>query len=278
MNLTHIDIHSHLYFPDYDADRDEVIARMKEQGVGTITIGTTLETSREAVQLAQEHEHLWACVGIHPAHDLTELPAVAEVASTLRTMLSEKKVVAIGECGLDYFRMHADPEKTAAQKVLQHELFEMQVQLSIEMGKPLMLHIRDGKNAATNSAESAHADVLTLLRTYKKEYGDKLRANCHFFSGPVELAKQYLELGFMLSFTGVVTFTPQYNDAIKYVPAGSFMIETDAPFVAPVPHRGKRNEPTYVIEVLKKVAEIRGDDTEVLKVQLLNTAKNFFSL
>jgi len=286
--MKYIDIHCHLDSEDYNSDREEVLTRMKEMEMGAITIGADLESSKKAVEIAEQNENVWACIGVHP-NCLTEksnntVSALGHKDNALETVLSDfspdgyfeklvknPKVVAIGECGLDYFRMEDKSEKEK-----QKELFKKQIEFAIKYDKPLMLHIRDAHSA--NSGQ-AYDDALSILESYKKAEGpeaEKLNGNVHFFAGDVSVAKRFLDLGFSMSFTGVVTFTHDYDEVIKFLPINSIMAETDAPWVAPIPFRGKRNEPTYVVEVIKKLAEIRGESVEVLNDQMLENFKRVF--
>jgi TatD DNase family protein len=244
-----IDAHAHLNFTDYDADRGEVIARAREEGLGMINVGTDLETSRQVVELAKNNPDMWATIGLHPTDHEQSFDREAFLS-----LAREERVVAIGECGLDYFR--SSPE-TAAQ---QQELFIKQIELANEVGKPLMLHIRN-----------AYQDAYELVKAHAKVKGD-----VHFFAGNWEEAKLFLDLGFTLSFTGVITFANSYDEVIKNVPLDMILAETDCPFVAPAPYRGKRNEPSYVQEVVKRLAEIKGLRVEELsKATLANTARVF---
>lgn len=261
--MKYIDTHCHLDSIDFDIDREEILERMKSLDMGAITIGADLESSRKAIEIAKQNDKIWACVGMHPEHitidhlDLTESDgAIFE----LEKLITDPKVVAIGECGLDYFRL-ANQE----QKKLQKKLFESQIDLALKYKKPLMLHIRE-----------AYDDALYILEDYKKQSGEKLRGNVHFFAGNTEIAKKFLNLGFTLSFTGVVTFARDYDEVIKYIPQAAIMSETDAPWVAPIPFRGKRNEPAYVIEVVKKLAEIRGENVDELNNAIVANAKRVF--
>ena len=288
--MKYIDIHCHLDSLDYDSDREEVLVRMREKEIGTITIGADLESSKKAFEIAEQNENVWACIGVHP-NCLTEksnntVSALGHKDNALETVLSDfspdgyfeklvknPKVVAIGECGLDYFRMEDKSEKEK-----QKELFKKQIEFAIKYDKPLMLHIRDAHSA--NSGQ-AYDDALSILESYKKAEGpeaEKLNGNVHFFAGDVSVAKRFLDLGFSMSFTGVVTFTHDYDEVIKFLPINSIMAETDAPWVAPIPFRGKRNEPTYVVEVIKKLAEIRGESVEVLNNQILKNFKRVFKI
>jgi len=294
--MKYVDIHCHLDFPDYDKDRENVLARMRENEIGAITIGADLESSKRAVEIAEKNENIWATIGIHPeaspltppqrgggvkeSTDLSSFPSPEQGESgvgLLEGLVKNPKVVAIGECGLDYFRIKSEEEK-----INQKKLFESQIQFALKHNKPLMIHCRD-----------AYDDTLEILKNYPKT-----RGNIHFFAGDTEIAKKFLDLGFTLSFTGVITFPPPrragtndparnaslssasvaggYDEVIKYIPQNSIMSETDAPFVAPVPYRGKRNEPAFVIEVIKKLAEIRGENVEDLNHAIISNFKKMF--
>jgi len=272
INMKYIDIHCHLDFPDYSTEFAEVLERMKEKEVGAITIGTDLESSKKAVKIAENNENIWACIGIHP-DEAVSVPSpeqgegyakrgVGFSEEVFGTLVQSPKVVAIGECGLDYFRLDKDPAFAELQRGKQKKLFIQQIEFALRHNKPLMLHCRN-----------SYDDVLDILERY-----ENLRGNAHFFAGNIEQAKRFLDLGFTMSFTGVITFTHDYDEVIKFLPISSIMSETDAPFVAPVPHRGKRNEPGYVVEVVKKMAEIRGENEEFLQLEILKNAKRVFGL
>jgi TatD DNase family protein len=261
------DIHSHIHFPEYDADRTQVLARMKEKNVWTITIGSDLVTSRNAVELADKNEGVFASIGIHPVDDsvpgvISAVPAFDEKA--FAELVSHTKVVAIGECGLDYGRSGVVDD---SGRMTQKKNFEMQIDFAVKHNKPLMLHVRN-----------AHNDVLDILTSKKRGYGERLRGNVHFFSGNVEIEKKYLDLGFSVSFTGVITFVNDYDEAVKCAPLDMIMTETDAPFVAPIPYRGKRNEPAYVEQVVKKMAQIKGISIEEMQKTLVNNAIRIFNI
>lgn len=248
---------------EYDSDREAVLARMKEIGMGTILVGVDYETSRQAVELAEKNENIYVCVGLHPKDNTTEVFDT----EAYRKLVQNPKVVAIGECGLDFFRLEGDPGKVEEIKAQQKKLFIQQIELAIGENKPLMLHCRD-----------AYREVLDILSPYKKQAGERLRGNVHFFAGDVATAREFIELDFTVSFTGVITFARNYDEVIRSLPLMSILSETDAPFVAPVPYRGKRNEPAYVVEVVKKLAEIRGEDPETVQTQLIENAKRVFAI
>ncbi len=266
MTLKYIDAHTHINFPEFEADREEVIKRAAEAGVGMINVGTDLETSRQVVWLAERYPNLWAIVGVHPSaiaygrgpNDNEKLPT-AEEWQELKTLAQNPKTVAIGECGLDYFR------STEETKPAQRELFQKQIELAHEAGKPLMLHVRN-----------AYEDVISILKSNQNLLLPNRAGDVHFFAGDWAVAKQFLDLGFTLSFTGVLTFAHDYDEVIKNTPLDRLLIETDAPYAAPVPYRGKRNEPSYIGLVAARIAEIKGlPEPEVAAALLANTAKIF---
>jgi TatD DNase family protein len=256
----YIDIHSHINFRDYDSDREEVITRLKENNVWTITVGTELKSSIEAIELSRLHEGLFASIGLHPTDTASEDFDPAQYEK----LVVNPKVVAIGECGLDYFRLKGE---SGDEKARQKKVFEKQIEFALRYDKPLMIHCRN-----------AYEDVLNILSSYKKSDGPKLRGDVHFFAGNVEIAKRFIELGFALSFTGVLTFTSDYDAVVAYAPLESILSETDAPFVAPVPFRGKRNDPLYVREIVKRIAEIKKLDLETVKKAMILNANRLFNL
>ncbi|MFH1455077.1 MAG: TatD family hydrolase [bacterium] len=289
MGIKYIDIHSHLGFGDYGQDLKEVINRMEDSGVATITIGTDLESSKEAVKIANEFENVFACVGAHPADKKNFIFKEEEFSE----LAKNPKVVAIGECGLDYFacpqlKIESEKLKVISKEEKERQKFEFkkQIEFAVKYNKPLMLHIRDSekilggetlgikKGFFSENFSSAYSDAYKIL----KKYEGKARGNMHFFAGSLEWAKKFVDLGFTLSFTGVITFARQYDEIIKNISLDKIHAETDSPYVAPVPFRGKRNEPSYVIEVVKKIAEIRGENFEKVRIQILENAKNTFGL
>ena len=253
----------------YDVDREAVIKNLKETNTYTIAVGTDLESSKKAVELADKHEEIYACIGVHPADDTsatfedTPLPTLplARGEQGWGELVKHPKVVAIGECGLDFF--HTDKEKDYER---QKKLFLDQANFALKYDKPLMIHARN-----------AYEELLEILEQLGSRTS-KLRGNVHFFAGDILTAKRFLNIGFTLSFTGVITFTHDYDEVIKFVPLESIMSETDAPYVAPVPYRGKRNEPSYVSEVVKRIAEIKGEDFEIVQKALIDNVKRTFRI
>ncbi len=256
--IIYIDAHSHLQFSKYDADRVDVISRAHTASVGVINVGTDFESSKKAIEYAHTYENMWAIVGLHP----TDVTDAAFDYESFKQLALDPKVVAIGECGLDFF--HSKPEDVDRQRII----FIDHIRLANELGKPLMLHVRNGKDG-----RNAYQEALVILKEYAK-----VGANFHFFAGTKDDLKDILAAGYFVSFTGVLTFTKDYDELVKMVPEDRIISETDAPFVSPVPYRGKRNEPAYVVEVAKAIARIRGvDETSFSKTLVLN-AKKFFNL
>jgi len=248
----YFDIHSHLNSSKYDSDREEVIRRMQEADIHTIVVGTGLKNSREAVALAEKYESIYATVGVHPVDDVGE----SFVEKNFEKLVKHPKVVAVGECGLDFF--HQEKEKDYDR---QKKLFLAQINFAIKHGKPFMLHIRD-----------AYDEALDILEPLKREHGKDLRGNVHFFAGDSKIAQRFFEIGFSISFTGVITFTSDYDDVIRSVPLEFIMSETDSPYVSPVPHRGKRNEPSYVVKVVKRISEIKNIEENKVQEALVQNA------
>lgn len=287
------DMHCHPNFAAFEGDREEVINRALEAGVFMNVVGTQKDTSRAAVELAEKYEGVFATVGLHPIHtgksfhDTDEIgegggPPAGGFTSRgeefgyefYKKLASHPKVVAIGECGLDYYRHNANDANgvnanTANKK--QEEVFRKQIELAIEVKKPLMLHIRNG------SGRSAYKDAFSILKSYNLNPKSPL-GNLHFFAGTIEEATPFLDAGFTFSFTGVITFARSYDEIIRYLPLARILSETDAPYVAPAPYRGKRNEPLFVTEVVKKISEIRGEDVEKVREQLFNNALSLFRI
>jgi len=258
----YFDTHSHLHFKQFDEDRDAVLARMREKNVWTIAVGTSLETSKQAFVLASSEQGVvrGATIGIHPT-------TIEKFDTNAFQELLGEEVVAVGECGLDYFRGSRE-ELYPKQK----ENFKAQIEFAVQNDLPLMLHIRP-----TNKTEDAHEDAIEILKIFKKKYGEKVRGNTHFFTGSAEIAKQYLDIGFTIAFPGVITFAKETEEAVRNVPLEMILSETDAPYAAPEPHRGKRNEPVFVIDTVKKIAEIKGEDLEKVKKTLVDNAVRVFA-
>ncbi|MEK7636159.1 MAG: TatD family hydrolase [Patescibacteria group bacterium] len=233
-----IDTHSHIHFPQYDHDRDDVITRARTAGVGMIVVGTNLETSRLAIQVCERYQGdiIGAAIGLHPTYEDDF------ISDDFKILSKNPCVIAIGECGLDYYRI-TDPKLHARQK----NTFEAHIELSHKSKKPLIIHCRQ-----------AFSDLIEILNANSHKLKAGQAGIIHFFSGNADEAQKLLDLGFYLGFGGVITFARDYDEVIKKSPLGRIVVETDAPFVAPELYRGKRNEPSYIIETVKKLATIKG--------------------
>lgn len=270
MSFNYIDIHAHLNFEDYENDREEVINRALENRVTFINIGTNRKTSEESIKLAEKYDSVYATIGLHPIYtnflkeNGREVEAEEFDYDFYLNLARHPKVVGIGECGLDYFHLQGDKEN--AQKK-QKEVFEQHLNLALVADKPLMIHCRD-----------AYKEILEILEKFQKETNFQLRGNFHFFVGDEKIAQKILNLGFDLSFTGVITFASQYHNLVKNVPLERVSVETDSPYAAPIPYRGQRNEPVYVQEIAQKIAEIKGLKIDAVTEQLLKNASNLFKI
>lgn len=261
------DAHCHLQFPQYTGDLPEVLARMREADMGAVIIGTDYATSQAGLALANQHDFLWAAVGLHPNDNLDE----AFDAAAYEALARDPKVVAIGECGLDYYRT----EESEENKRKQQERFLAHIELAKKVGKPLIIHCRDSQQRIAN-VKSAHDDCSRILENTRIHA--QVPVIIHFCTVSGEIAQHYLNLGCYLSFPGPVTFTDMYDESIRLCPMDRLLIETDAPFAAPAPYRGRRNEPAYVIEVAKKVAVLKGVTAEEVAAQAVANASSIFTL
>lgn len=269
MFVRYFDAHSHVHFPQFEADRDAVLLRMKEAGVSTVTVGCDSETSARARDFAHEHG-MYATVGLHPSDNRKE-PLNEEL---FHKLIQDERVVAVGECGLDYSRLESGDVE--AEKKRQKDIFFRQMQIAGEAGKPVMVHCRaSGKDSEQNT--DAHEDAIALIEEVKKEY-PKLIPILHFFTGSPEIAARYEKLGAYFSFSGVVTFAPMYDTTVAAVPLDRILSETDAPYAAPAPHRGKRNEPSFVLHTLSHIAKVRGVSEEEMRIQVLENARRIFGI
>ncbi len=278
MDILHFDAHTHAQFPAYDTDRDAVMRRARDAGLGMVNVGSELESSKKAVALAHAYEDgVYACIGRHPIHavpgafhDANELSHTSDEESTpfdyaaYRELAKDPRVVAIGECGLDYFRLEENREETEKK---QEELFRAQIELAHEVRKPLMIHCR-----------SAFPETIRILEEMK----DKLNAGnpgiVHFFTGKKAHAERLLELGFSFTFGGLITYVQDYDKIIRLLPIDRIMSETDAPYVPPVPHRGERNEPVWAIEAERRLAALKEVPEEEMARRIVANAKRVFQL
>ncbi len=286
-----IDTHAHINFKDYKDDGDEVVKRALKNNIWLINVGAEFETSKRAVEYAEKYpQGVFAAVGLHPIH-LTcppkprrrrEAQKIKEGAvkfevkeekfdyEKYKTLAQNPKVVAIGEIGLDYYHLDSiwgtsDVQKSDI-KNLQKELFKKQIELAMEIKKPVIIHCRE-----------AHRNLLEIISNFQFPIS-KLRGVIHSFSGNYKQARQYRELGFKIAFNGIITFSRDYDKVILDTPLEDILLETDCPYLAPIPYRGQRNEPLYIIEVAKKIAEIKNLTIEEITEQTTLNAKEVFKL
>lgn len=263
----YVDLHSHMQFEDFDSDREELIQSLRKEGVITINVGTTIATSNAGLALAQKYPDVcYATVGLHPVY-ADEAKEESELESIIKQNTS-LQLVGIGECGMDFFRTkHVEEEKYAedVDNIQQEKVFEDQIKLAQTYNLPLMLHVRD-----------SYRKTLSILSKYFNKGDVEYRGNAHFFVGTTDEAQAFLDLGFSISFTGVITFVKAYEELVRYVPLERMFAETDSPYVSPAPHRGKRNTPIHVIDIYKKIAEIKQIPLEVVKDTLYKNACRYW--
>jgi len=269
------DAHTHVHFPAYGDERSAVIDRARALGINMITVGTSVETSKEAIDIAKRYpDMIWATVGFHPNHavenwhkDEGESSADAPEKFDQQAILElarDEKVVAIGECGLDYYRNN-DPET----KLRQRQVFEKQVEIAKEINKPLMIHCRP-----TSGSDDAYEDLLKILA----EMNIDIPVVLHFYAGGVEVTQKFIDAGYNFTFGGVITFASDYDESIKLIPLDRIMLETDAPYVAPASNRGKRNESSYIGEVAEKLASIKAISYNEVEKMTTENVKNVFKI
>jgi TatD DNase family protein len=261
-----VDSHAHLEMEQFNADRDVMLQRAKDAGIETILAigsGTGPGSLDCAIQLAERHQFIYATIGIHP-HE-AKLASDADFEE-LAQLAKRPKVIAWGEIGLDYFYDHSPRD-------VQQQVFLKQMQLAQAAKLPMVIHCRP-----SDDSDDAWDDCLKLLREHWA--GSGLGGILHCFTGSWTYAERALDMGFMISFAGNVTFpkAQQIRDVAKQAPLDRMLIETDSPFLAPVPHRGKRNEPSFVKETARQLAELRGLSTEEIGLQTANNFYRFFSL
>ncbi len=259
------DTHAHLDYPDYEPDFAEVLARARAAGITKIiSIGTSLASSRRAVALAEKYPSLYAAVGWHPSEALA---APADLRPDLRELARHPKVVAIGETGLDYYRLPSTQGGTTADdahyKARQADIFKQQLEVAAEFGLNAIIHQR-----------ASFDDTLAQLTPF----AGKVRGVFHCFGESVARLQAILAIGSLVSYTGIVTFKNGQNirDAVAATPLGQFMLETDCPYLAPVPYRGQRGEPAYVKEIAATVAQVKLISLEELSTVTCRTALEFF--
>ncbi|HHW55265.1 MAG: TatD family hydrolase [bacterium] len=252
-----IDTHCHLQDKRFAGDLEAVLDRAQEAGVAyALVVGSDLATSREACELAQKYPQLFAIVGVHP-HDSKD--ADRATFDEIRKLAAQERVVALGEMGLDY---HYD----FSPRKIQQRVFRYQIGLARELGLPIVIHDRE-----------AHADTMAIL---KEEKAEEVGGVLHCYSGSWEMARECIKMGFYISIAGPVTFAnaKKLVQVVENLPLEHLLVETDAPYLTPVPHRGKRNEPAYVRHVAEAIARIKGIAVEEVEEQTTANAIKLFGL
>ncbi len=271
-----IDTHAHVNFNAFKDDGDEVVKRALEQNIWLINVGSQYDTSRRAVEYAEKYgKGVFAAVGLHPIHlRASEVEAHVDEFEEVKfkskaekfdyeiykTLAQNDKVVAIGEIGLDYYR-------NSGNILLQKEVLLEQLSLAAELEKPVIFHCRE-----------AYDELLKILKNWNLMGNAALRGVVHSFCGSWLQAKQYLNLGFYLGFNGIITFSRDFDQVVRETPLERLFLETDCPYLTPVPFRGKRNEPLFVKYVAQKVAELRGISEEEVAEATTENAKKLFGI
>ena len=246
-----IDTHCHIYYDSFKNDLDEVLKRSTQNFISKlICVGVDLKTSKESINLSEKYPQIFATAGFHP-HESKD--ASLNYLMKLEELFKSEKVIALGEIGLDYYYNHSD-------KKTQNKVFIEQLELAKSLDKPVVIHCRD-----------AEEDIIKCLKEAKNNFGV-----VHCFSGTEKFANELFKLGFLISFTGMITFKNDLPELIKKFPLEKIMLETDSPYLTPVPHRGKRNEPSMVKIIAEKIAEIKNRPIEeVAKITTKNAEELF---
>lgn len=294
MSFSQIDTHAHVNIAAFKDDWQAVLNATLAKGIAVTNVGTQQDTSRRAVEIAESYERgVYAIIGLHPIHTaasfhdekelglpagqaggMTGFTSRGEVfdADFYRTLAQNDRVIAIGETGLDYY--HGDEVTLSKQR----EVFIQQIELANELSLPLMIHVREGEACPSN----AYDDVFEILKVHSKVPG-----NIHFYAGTQKQAERFFDIGFTISFTGVITFPPArsaragakaYEEIVQWAPLDLIHAETDCPYVAPKAYRGKRCEPWMVEEVVNKIAELKGLELEKVKEQLMVNARKLYAI
>lgn len=277
-----IDTHAHVNFSAFKDDADQVIQNSLNENTWMINVGSDYKSSKNALKYANKYEKgVYAAVGLHPIHlfgvkmneeDYNFMSRAEDFNYDVYEKLAKfEKVVAIGEIGLDYYHIDSSLD-TLTVKKKQKEVFIEQLLLARRLDLPVIIHCRQ-----------AHDDMVSVLNEFKKEYKDLLPKGrtwgvMHCFSGDEDLAWKYFNLGLMISFTGLITFSRQWDDLIRKLPNDKFMIETDCPYMTPEPYRGTRNEPIFVRYVAKRMAEIKNMRIERIEDATTENARNLFRI
>ena len=279
------DTHAHVNFQAYKDDAEEVIQRALGAGISIVNVGTQIDTSRQAVEMAEKYqEGVYAVVGLHPVHTYSQHLDEEETSFKTReerfdtvlyqSIANNSKVVGIGECGLDYYRL---PENDDREKVkqIQKQAFIAQIKLAKELNKALVVHSRSSKGT-----DDACLDILEILKNELGNMNSELRFVLHSYTGSVSVAKEFVKLGGYISFNGILTFDKTGNQkaVLSVVPNDKILLETDCPYLTPVPTRGKRNEPLFVKYVAEKIANLKNLSVDEVAEITTQNAKALFKL
>lgn len=267
--MSFFDTHCHPQFPQYDRDRDEVIKRALNEGINMICVGTDLQMSKSALGLANKYAGIWASVGVHP-NEIVNWQLATGDWQEIEKLLTNEKVVAVGEIGLDYYRT---TDKVLREK--QKEALKQFIKLALTYHKPLIFHCR---NSPTDSAQSAHEDMLYILAMSYKPLASSSPGVIHSFSASWDIAQRYLGLGLYIGLNGIITFSRDYDETVIKAPLERILLETDAPYLAPIPHRGTKNEPAYLLYIAEKIAELKNTTVSDIAQQTTKNTKQLFRL
>lgn len=270
------DSHTHLNLAAFDSDRENLIEKYLKQGIFLINVGTCYQTSYLAAELAKKYSNCWASIGLHPSHTFpfkkdekeinhsSDILRGEEFDERFLELLKRNKVVAVGECGLDYsYLKDFSYQKQIEYQEKEKKVFLRQIRIAKLEKLPIIFHIRN-----------LYLETLEILSAEKFKEGGVF----HFFSGTLEEAEKILQEGYYLGFSGIITYSDKYDEVIKNIPLKRILVETDAPYVAPFSYKGKRNEPLYVKEVIKKVAEIKNLPPEKVEKITFENTKNLFKI
>jgi len=253
-----VDTHSHIQLDDYNANRDEVLARAREAGVTMMAVGVDVPSSVAAIELAKSHNDIFATVGLHPHDAAGEKGEIAdEDLAAIYSIADDPNVLAIGECGLDYHYNNSP-------KDIQIDIFTRQIELALKLDKPMVWHVRD-----------AFADFFTIVDKYPG-----VRGIVHCFTGTLDEMQAAIDRGFYIAYNGIMTFTKDEAQlqTVKATPLDRIVLETDCPWLSPKSHRGRPNEPAYIVETAQFLADLRGDDHEGFCATTTANAKNILGI
>jgi TatD DNase family protein len=287
-----IDTHAHLNFGIFADSLDDVVGRTLDNNTYVIIIGSNYETSQRAIEIAEKYDGVWAVIGCHPEHLVEDIEEkvifegeekilkikkeIFDYKKYFDLAKSSKKVVGIGEMGLDFYYLKPEKHDIEKAKELEIDVFKQFIKLAKELNLPLVLHCRgeEGKNY------EAYDLMLKILSSELGALGSEPKGVIHCFGGSLEQAKKFIDLGFYVGFTGIVTFknAKELQEIAKVLPLDKILTETDSPYLAPVPFRGKVNEPSYVRYVAEKIAELKNINNKTVEEQTFKNAKALFQI